>query len=109
MRSHAGNEAKRMGQNRFNAPTTDRFEDAKKKVLRQGYRHHRGLDLKHGPPTPPPTCGRTKQRLGKNLPDALRDHRAEVLRFIYGFEVPFTIHAVERDIRMIKIKLMITG
>ena len=36
MRSHAGNEAKRKGQNRFNAPTTDRFEDAKKKSCVMG-------------------------------------------------------------------------
>ena len=86
-----------------------RIEDAYKQILRQGYRHHRGLEFKHGPTTPPPTCCRSKQRLGKNLPDALRDHRAAVLRFIYGFEVPSTIHAAERDIRMIKVKLKITG
>ena len=81
-RFQAINEAKRKGQKRFDTPTLDRFEDAYKKILRQGYRHHRGLDLKHGPPTPPPTCDRPKPRFGKNFLDALPDHRAEVLRFI---------------------------
>ena len=71
-----------MGQKRFNTLTLDRFEEAYKEILRQGYRHHRGLDLRHGPPIPPPTRGRPKPHFGKNLRDALHDHRAEVLRFI---------------------------
>ena len=75
-------DATRKGQKHFNTPTVNRFEEACKKILRQGYRHSRGLDLEHGPPTPPPTRGRPKPRLGKNLQDALRDHRAEVRRFI---------------------------
>ena len=49
----AVNDAKRMGQKRFNTPTLDRFEEAHKESLRQGYRHHRSLELKHGPPIPP--------------------------------------------------------
>ena len=50
-RFQAVNDARRKGQKRFSTPTMDRFEDAYKKILHQGYRHHRDLDLKHGPPT----------------------------------------------------------
>ena len=35
-RFHAVYEARRKGQKCFNAPTLDRFEDAYKKILRQG-------------------------------------------------------------------------
>ena len=55
--------------------------DTYKKILRQEYRHHHGLDFEHGPPTPPPTRGQPNQRFEKNSRDALRDHRAEGLRF----------------------------
>ena len=81
-RFQAIDDARRKGQKRFNAPTLDRFEEAHKKILRQGCRHHRGLDHKHGPSTPPLTRSRPKPRLGKNLRDALHDRRAEVLRII---------------------------
>ena len=56
-----------------------------------------------------PTQGRPKQRLGKDLLDALRDLRAEVLRFIYDLEVSFTNNGTERYIRMLKVKLKISG
>ena len=86
--------------------------DAYKEILGRGYRHHRDLDLKHGPPTPRPICGRPKQRSGKTLLDTLPDHRAEVLRFIddvYDFEVRFTHNRAERNIRMLKVRLKISS
>ena len=106
---HAINDVKHKGQKRSNTPTLDRFEDARKEILRQEYRYHCGLDLKHGPPIPPPSRVGPKQHLGKNLRDALHDRRAEVLRFIDDFEVPFANNGAERDIRMFKIKMKISG
>ena len=48
--------------------------------------------------------GRVKQTLAFNLRRRLRDHTAEVLRFVTDLRVPFTNNLGERAIRMPKVK-----
>ena len=53
--------------------------------------------------------GRSPRRPGHNLLIRLRDHKADVLRFTADFDVPFTNNTAEQDIRMMKVKMKISG
>ena len=70
-----------------------------------GLRFHRALPplakIKRG--------GRKKRRPGHNLLRRLRDFKADVLRFVENFSVPFTNNLAEQDIRMMKLRMKISG
>lgn len=53
--------------------------------------------------------GRLARRPGHNLLIRLRDYKADVLRFMINFEVPFTNNLAEQAIRMMKVKMKISG
>lgn len=53
--------------------------------------------------------GRRPRRLGHNLLIRLRDFRTDALRFLFDFAVPFTNNQAEQDIRMMKVKMKISG
>jgi transposase len=53
--------------------------------------------------------GRVKQTTAFNLVRRMREHSAEVLRFVTDLRVPFTNNLGERAIRMPKVKLKISG
>jgi transposase len=53
--------------------------------------------------------GRVKQSLTFNLIKRMREHAAEVLRFVTNLRVPFTNNLAERAIRMPKVKQKVSG
>jgi transposase len=57
----------------------------------------------------PGARGRQAKRPGHNLLERFRDHRSEVLRFLFDFAVPFTNNLAEQDIRMMKVRMKISG
>ena len=57
----------------------------------------------------PGARGRPPRRIGHNLLLRLRNRRADVLRFCDDFDVPFTNNQAEQDIRMMKLRMKISG
>jgi len=62
-------------------------------------------------PTPPrhKTRGRPKKTKAQNLLARLGEHEDAVLAFFHDNQVPFTNNLAEQDIRMIKLRLKISG
>jgi transposase len=57
----------------------------------------------------PGARGRPPRRTGHNLLLRLRHCKADVLRFTEDFDVPFTNNQAEQDIRMMKVRMKISG
>ena len=53
--------------------------------------------------------GKQAHRPGFNLLRRLRDFKKDVLRFVENFAVPFTNNQAEQHIRMMKVKIKISG
>lgn len=53
--------------------------------------------------------GRPKKTKAQNLLVRLTDHESSVLAFLHDINVPFTNNLAEQDIRMIKVRLKISG
>jgi transposase len=83
-----------------------RFEALYDAIVAQGIAFHEAqppLDRKPG------ARGRKPQRPGHNLLERLRAYRSDVLRFLFDFAVPFTNNRAEQDIRMMKVRMKISG
>lgn len=92
----------KQGHAGLSPPVCAAFEERYTRLLEKAYAAH--------PPAPSAgKRGRTKQSLGYNLAERLRLSRAAVLAFLYDFSVPFDNNLAERDGRMMKLRLKISG
>ncbi len=91
------------GKTALNSQTLRRYEKLYDKIIGKALRKNPKL---FGSPH---KRGRVKQSKVRNLLDRLRDHRKSVLAFLYDFSIPFTNNLAERDLRMTKVKLKISG
>ena len=82
------------------------FVDQYWAAVRLGLAFHRQLPALHAKAN---ASGRTKQRPGRNLLERLKTFKVETLRFLTDFDVPFTNNLAEQDLRMMKVKMKISG
>lgn len=104
--AHAVNKAVEKGQSALATRQRRRFEALYDAVLAQGLAFHEAqppLDRKRG------ARGRVAKRPGHNLVVRLRVYRSDVLRFLTDFAVPFSNNLAEQDIRMMKVRMKISG
>jgi len=75
-------------------------------AIREGLAYHRSLP-KLDPPTK--SRGRKKNRPAQNLLERFKTYKDATLRFLKNFAVPFTNNLAEQDLRMMKVKMKISG
>lgn len=82
----------------------DQIDPAWQKRLENRYDQllRKGLEA-----NPPPEKGKNSK--AGNLLLRLRDWKSAVLGFFFNFDIPFTNNEAERDLRMLKVKLKISG
>ena len=76
-------------------------------LVREALAYHAALEPLR--PAPAGRRGRKKRRLGHNLALRLRQRRASVLRFLQDERVTFTNNQAEQDLRMMKLRMEISG
>ena len=102
----AVHEAREAGAKALEPKVIAAFVDQYWAAVRLGLAFHRqlpGLQAKAN------ASGRTKQRPGRNLLERLKTFKVETLRFLTDFDVPFTNNLAEQDLRMMKVKMKISG
>ena len=73
-------------------------------IVDNGFRYHEAMEpLKKG------KRGRRKRRIGHNLLLRLQNRKEDILRFLSNDQVPFTNNLAEQDLRMMKVKMKISG
>ncbi len=95
------------GKESLSVDTIAQFAARYDNVVELGYQEDAQINpLK---PQLPGKRGKQKQSKPKNLLNRLRNHRLDVLRFLYDADVPFDNNQAERDVRMVKVKQKISG
>jgi transposase len=102
----AVNKAREASQTALPAKTVEAFIARYWEAVRLGLSFHRQLPKL---PQQASARGRPKQREGHNLLERLKTFKTETLRFLTDFEVPFTNNLAEQDLRMMKVKMKISG
>ena len=99
-------QAKQAGENALEPERVKAFVDRYWQAVREGLAFHRAL-----PAFDPSRSSRKrkKQRPGHNLLIRFKTFKDETLRFLVGFDVPFTNNLAEQDLRMTKVKMKISG
>ncbi len=91
------NAAMTAGRTRLEPEQVAAFEDAYRRVIREGWREN------------PRRASKRQQSKAGNLLRRLDEHCDEVLRFLHDFAVPFTNNEIEGDLRMTKLHEKISG
>lgn len=99
-------QARERGQTALSPEIVKEYRDRYWEMLRQGLAYHRRMPRL---PRHPSKRGRTKRRPGHNLLIRLHKLMDDVLRFLVDFTVPFTNNLAEQSIRMMKVKMKISG
>jgi len=82
-----------------------RFSRKYSRILCEGFK----ANPKKSMPKSEGTRGKKKQTKAKNLLDRLKGFKKETLAFMSDFRVPWDNNQGERDLRMIKVKMKISG
>ena len=82
------------------------FHERYWEALREGLAYHRKLPRL---PRHRSNRGKARRRPGHNLLIRLHKFKDDVLRFLIDFEVPFTNNLAEQALRMMKVKMKISG
>ena len=99
-------EARKRGQTALSDQVADAFKARYWEALRLGLSHHRKLPRL---PRHASNRGKTRRRPGHNLLIRLHRFKDDALRFIDDFDVPFTNNRAEQALRMMKVKMKISG
>ena len=93
----------RLNTNTLSEGMIKRYEEAFDEIVNTGLRDNPYI------PKDPHKRGRPKQTTARNLLDRLQTHKGKYLAFMYDFNVPFDNNLAERDIRMLKLYMKISG
>ena len=99
-------EAQSRGESELPRPVRQRIIARYRAIVARGLAFHRRLPPLAGRLGAP---GRKARRPGNNLLLRLRDFQDDALRFIADFAVPFTNNQAEQDLRMMKVRMKISG
>ena len=104
--AHAVAKAVETGQSALAERQRRRYEALYDAILAQGFAFHEALPRLGRRPG---ARGRQAKRPGHNLLERFRSYKSDVLRFLVDFAVPFTNNLAEQDIRMMKVRMKISG
>ena len=102
--NRAVGDAKARGERALDAALLKEFDTRFWDALREGRAFHRKL-----PRLPRAATGKLKRRPGENRLRRLHKFKDDVLRFLVDFDVPFTNNLAEQALRMMKVKMKISG
>ena len=105
--NRAVHKARHAGATSLAPGEVEAFLDRYWAAIKPGLSFHRELSLNCE--ATPKRRGRPKQRPGHNLLLRLKTFATETLRFLTDFDVPFTNNLAEQDLRMMKVKMKISG